>query len=219
MFPPIFPISIRALAPLYKYAPLIWLSGIFCLWSTRYTHQLAKRWGSIYYTVSAFIRPVGVLLIGLGWMSLYSPDQNYLPSGLPTTGWLPRGNWIDILCWLAIGIFFALGVWAVITLGLRRSFLFRHLEDHLITSGPYAHVRHPQFLSAIGLTFFVTRLFNPAAFPYFSNVAYYYSLDVNWALFTVALWLLSILEDHELAAHFGNEYDEYARRVPRLFPN
>jgi protein-S-isoprenylcysteine O-methyltransferase Ste14 len=31
--------------------------------------------------------------------------------------------------------------------------------------------------------------------------------------------VLSILEDRELAAHFGEEYEEYARGVPRLFPN
>jgi protein-S-isoprenylcysteine O-methyltransferase Ste14 len=159
------------------------------------------------------------LLIGIGWLALYSPKQDFRPSGLTATGWLPRGNWIDILCWLAIGIFLALGVWAVIILGLRRSFLFRRLDDHLVTFGPYALVRHPQFLSAIGTTFFVTRLFNPAAYPYFSNVAYFYSIDVNWALFALALWLLSILEDRELAMHFGKEYEEYAQRVPRLFPN
>jgi len=219
MFPPIFPIYIRALAPLYNYAPLIWLVGICCLWLTRYTHQLGKQWGSAYYVVSTFVRPIGILLISIGWLALYAPDQRYVPPGLPTTGWLPRGNWIDILCWLAIGIFLALGIWAVLTLGLRRSFLFRHLDDRLVTCGPYAVVRHPQFLSAIGITFFVTRLFNPAAFSYFLIDVYYYSLDVNWALFTLALWLLSILEDRELAAHFGKEYEEYTRRVPRLFPN
>lgn len=41
----------------------------------------------------------------------------------------------------------------------------------------------------------------------------------NWVLFTAALWLLAVLEDRELAAHFGAEHEEYARRVPRLFPN
>jgi protein-S-isoprenylcysteine O-methyltransferase Ste14 len=48
---------------------------------------------------------------------------------------------------------------------------------------------------------------------------YYYSLDANWALFALSLWVVSILEDRELRAHFGAEYEAYARRVPRLFPN
>jgi len=169
--------------------------------------------------LSALVRPIGVLLIGVGWLALYAPDPGYALPGRPTEGWLPRGNWTDVLCWLAIGALSALGIWAVATLGLRRSFLFRRLDDCLITRGPYALVRHPQFLSAIGVTYFGTRLFNPAAIPTFALGAYYYSLDANWALFTLALWLLSIPEDRELAAHFGKEYEEYAQRVPRLFPN
>ncbi len=218
MFPPIFPIYISALAPLYKYAPLIWLSGVGCLWLTRYTHQLGNRWSSAYYALSALVRPVGILLIGVGWLALYAPDDPSIAYWRPTLGWLPRGNWTDALCWLAILAFFGLGAWAVAALGLRRSFLFRRLDDSLITSGPYALVRHPQFLSAIGITFFATRLFNPDAFPYLGpNI--YYSLDANWALFTFVLWLLSVVEDRELATHFGTTYQEYARRVPRLFPN
>lgn len=219
MFPPIFPIHISALGPLYRYAPLIWMSGVCFLWLTRYTHQLGKRWGTPYYVLSALVRPLGILLISIGWLALYAPDSGYaLPSG-PTEGWLPRANWTDVLCWLAIGLFSALGIWAVATLGLRRSFLFRHADDALITHGPYALVRHPQFLSVIGIIFFVTRLFNPSAFPSLAFDGYYYSLDANWALFALSLWLLSIVEERELIAHFGAEYEEYVRRVPRLFPN
>jgi protein-S-isoprenylcysteine O-methyltransferase Ste14 len=219
MFPPIFPIYISALGPLYRYAPLIWMGGVSCLWLTRYTHQLGKRWGSAYYVLSALVRPIGILLIVVGWLALYAPGPDYMLPSRPTEGWLPSANWTDVLCWLAIGLFFALGLWAVATLGLRRSFLFRRLDDGLITHGPYALVRHPQFLSAIGITFFGTRLFNPAAFPSLAFGVYYYSLDANWALFALSLWVVSILEDRELRVHFGAEYEGYARRVPRLFPN
>ncbi len=219
MFPPIFPIYLRVLAPLHNSAPLVWLSGVGCLWVTRYTHQLAKRWGLAFYILSAVVRPLGVLLIGIGWLALYAPHPGYAVPGVRPVGWLAMGDWTDVLCWLAIGAFFALGVWAVATLGLRRSFLFRHADDRLITHGPYDIVRHPQFLSAIGITFFGIRLFDPAAFPTLASGAYFHSLDANWALLTVALWLLSILEDRELAAHFGEEYKGYARRVPRLVPN
>ena len=41
---------------------------------------------------------------------------------------------------------------------------------------------------------------------------------VNWALFTIALLVLSILEDRELGSHFGEEFKEYKGKVPRLFP-
>lgn len=219
MFPPIFPVYIQALTPLHRYAPLVWGCGIVCLWLTRYTHQLAKRWGSRFYAFSAVVRPLGILLIAVGWLALYAPETGYAMPGVSTIGWLPTGNATELLCWLAIGLFFAFGVWAVSALGLRRSFLFRRLDDSLITRGPYAMARHPQFLSAIGITFFGNRLFNPSGIPTVALGAYHHSLDANWALLTVALWVLAILEDRELHAHFGEEYEEYAQRVSRLFPN
>ncbi len=49
--------------------------------------------------------------------------------------------------------------------------------------------------------------------------AYYHSPLLNAVLMALALWALAVLEDRELAAHFGAKYEDYARRVPRLFPN
>ena len=222
MFPPVFPIYIRALVPLYPYAPLIWLGGVVCLWLTRYTHQLGQRWGRLYYGLSALVRPVGVLLIAIGWLALYAPAN--VPPALTGPGrlsvrWLPLRSLSEACCWLAAAGFFAFGIWSVVTLGPRRSFLYRSVGDRLITRGPYALVRHPQFLAAIGMTFFATRVFNPQAFPFYGIGGSYHSVDANWALFSLALWVLAVLEDRELAAHFGPEYDEYAGRVRRLFPN
>jgi len=37
------------------------------------------------------------------------------------------------------------------------------------------------------------------------------TLEANWALFTVALWVLSILEDRELAAHVGEVYKGFIK--------
>jgi protein-S-isoprenylcysteine O-methyltransferase Ste14 len=212
MFPPVFPISIHALAPLHSYATLIWLSGVVLLWLTRYTHQLGMRWGGRYYLLSAVVRPAGVVLIALGWLALYAQP---IPSPMNTPGWLPRGNWLDALHWLAIALFAALGAWSVAKLGLRRSFLFRRVDDPLITGGPYSLVRHPQFLSVIGMTFFVIQLYNPGEF--WSTI--YGDPGANWALFTLSLWVLALIEDRELANHFGEGFKSYAQRVPRLFPN
>jgi protein-S-isoprenylcysteine O-methyltransferase Ste14 len=213
MFPPFFPIYIPALEVLSPYGSLIWFVGVVLLWSTRYTHQLANRWGHFYYAMSILARPAGILLIALGWLVLYAPSDEM---GGYTLGWLPRRNFIDVLSWLAILLFFSLGIWSVIVLGVRRSFLFRSYEDQLITSGPYSLVRHPQFLSAIGMIFFAIQLFNPGEFflPF-----YYGNLGANWALFTLSLWLLSILEERELLSHFGDEFRQYASKVPRLIPN
>lgn len=221
MFPPLFPIYIPALVPLYPYAPLVWLAGVVCLWLTRYTHQLGKRWGRFYYGLSAVIRPAGILLIAAGWLALYAPGNVPAPLRTPRgymLGWLPTRSPTEALAWLAVAGFFAFGVWALVTLGLRRSFLYRSVDDQLVTRGPYALVRHPQFLATIGMTFFATRVFQPQGFPFFAMPGYTHSIDANWLLFTLSLWVLAVLEDRELAAHFP-EYEAYARRVPRLLPN
>ncbi len=217
MFPPVFPLFVPELAPYSAYAPLIWLGGMVCLWLTRYTHQLGKRWGPAYYAFSALIRPLGILLIAVGWLAVYSPNTGFTTGW--RMGWLPRGDALDVLCWVAIGLFFALGIWAVVTLGLRRSFLFRRVGEGLVTRGPYALVRHPQFLSAIGMTLFSTVLFRPLPSPIYGPLDFSPILTANWLLFTLAFWVLAVLEDRELAAHFGPKYEEYARRVPRLLPN
>jgi protein-S-isoprenylcysteine O-methyltransferase Ste14 len=218
VFPPIFPLYVGALAPLHEWAPLVWLSGVVCLWATRYTHQLATRWGSRFYVLSAVVRPLGILLIGAGWLALYSPGDEYYYLSVGRVGWLPLGNWTEVLCWVAIALFLAFGAWSVAVLGLRQSFLYRRLDDRLVTKGPYALVRHPQFLAAIGLTFFGILLYDPSEPPPYAIGIYYHSVAANWALFTLALWVLSVLEDRELAAHFGGEYEAYAKKVPRLFP-
>jgi protein-S-isoprenylcysteine O-methyltransferase Ste14 len=173
----------------------------------------------VFYALLAVIRPLGILLIGMGWLALYSPGPEYMMPPAGTVGWLPFGSWTEVLCWVAMLLFTAFGAWAVVVLGLRQSFLFRRLDDGLTTRGPYALVRHPQFLAVIGVTFFGVLLFNPTEYPTLALSVYYHSLEANWALFTLALWVLSMLEDRELAAHFGQEYEEYARRVPRLLPN
>ncbi|MGD2166356.1 MAG: methyltransferase, partial [Anaerolineae bacterium] len=197
---------------LVPHGTLVWFAGVLCLWLTRHTHQLGSRWGRRYYLVSMFVRPLGIVLILLGWLSLYVPQHPFGPLRL---GLLPRRNWVDVLCWLAMALFFGLGLWSAAILGLRRSFLFRRTDDPLVTRGPYSIVRHPQFLSAVGITFFGIQLFNPGAFSF----SVYGNLGANWSLFALSLWVLALLEERELVAHFGEEYVEYARRVPRLLPN
>jgi len=212
---PVFPVTLPALAPLHQYASLIWLGGVILLWLTRFTHQLGRRWGRSYYMLSTAVRPIGVALVVLGWLAVFSLPRMGGPA-LRDLGfmvkmvWLPRRNAADVLCMVAILLFFSLFVASVCALGLRRSFLYRHADDGLVTRGPYSIVRHPQFLASIGMVFFTSLLYG------------YGRGDlpmVNCALFSLALWVLSILEEKELRAHFGAEYDEYAERVPRLFPN
>jgi protein-S-isoprenylcysteine O-methyltransferase Ste14 len=216
---PIIPFNVPWLWPYHEHAPLIWLGGLVCLWLTRYTHQLARRWDGRYYLLSALVRSLGVLLIVVGWLAVSASPFGMTPhtpqEWLGVLGWYGRPTmqfWLNVLCCLGAVLSLGFGLWAIAVLGLRQSFLYRRLDDSLITRGPYRIVRHPQFLSAIGVTFFRAQI-STGEF-YLEN-----PMVTNWMLFTVALWLLAVLEDRELTAHFGAAYEAYAQRVPRLFPN
>jgi protein-S-isoprenylcysteine O-methyltransferase Ste14 len=59
-------------------APLIWVTGVGLLWSTRFTSTLHPRIGDRYYILSAVLRPLGIALISLGWMEVlgHETDEN-----------------------------------------------------------------------------------------------------------------------------------------------
>jgi protein-S-isoprenylcysteine O-methyltransferase Ste14 len=97
---------------------------------------------------------------------------------------------------------------AIRTLGKQWSLTARVLEDHrLVTTGPYARVRHPIYSGLLALLL-ATGLAN--ATPSETGVA---------ALVYVAGTLLRIRrEEGLLRAAFGPEYEAYAKRVPALVP-
>ncbi|MFQ5398063.1 MAG: NnrU family protein [Anaerolineae bacterium] len=74
----------------------------------------------------------------------------------------------------------------------------------LVTSGVYAFVRHPlYFFSLLVIWFTPTMTLNTLIF----NV-----------LVTLYFWIGAYYEERRLAAFFGEEYQNYQRSVPRLFP-
>jgi protein-S-isoprenylcysteine O-methyltransferase Ste14 len=211
---PVFPIYIPGLEYLFPYGTYIWLGGVILLWLTRYTHQLGNRWGKSYYLLSVILRPLGILAIAAGWLALFTPYRAGTTVEVFPMVTYSSVEWVN---WAAILLFFALGVWSVAVLGVRRSFLFRRVDDKLVTRGPYALIRHPQFLSAIGITLFNALIHTGFRLSWLSPD--YSNPLLNAALFALSLWVLAVLEDRELETHFGEEYREYAKRVPRIFPN
>jgi protein-S-isoprenylcysteine O-methyltransferase Ste14 len=215
---PLLPYPVEILSPLWRFAPLIYLSGLLCLWLTRYTHQMASRFGRGYYLISAVIRPLGILLVVVGWGAVFAAPylhrmEFFGGPGLEFATYyvevplFAENIGLKIVGWIGAVASFIFFLWAVAHLGVRRSFLYRSLEDELVTEGPYGLVRHPQFLAAIFTCFFGSLIYSS------------YFAFVNVIAFAIALWALSILEERELVLHFGDIYREYARRVPRMIPN
>jgi len=215
---PLLPYPVEMLSPLWRFAPLIYLSGLLCLWLTRYTHQMASRFGRGYYLISAVIRPLGILLIIVGWGAVFAAPYLHRMESFGGPGPMYATYYVEVPLFAenvglkVVGIFGAVGslaffFWSVAHLGLRRSFLYRRLEDELVTDGPYGLVRHPQFLASTLTVFFGSLLWSS------------YFAFLNVIVFAIGHWVLAILEETELVTHFGDFYQDYAKRVPRLIPN
>ena len=74
----------------------------------------------------------------------------------------------------------------------------------LVTDGVYARVRHPRYIQII---------IGCAAYACLSNYLAAYGVAVFVA---IAILILILLEERELAQRFGAEYEEYRRQVPAL---
>lgn len=133
-----------------------------------------------------------------------------LPIGreiLVSTG--PLGRWL-IAC-AAVALAFAgagFAIWAIRALGKQWSIVPQVRDHHdLITTGPYAVVRHPIYTAMAGLL---------AA----TALAFTHPLGLALGLIAYALGTLLRVraEERLLRAAFGEEYERYARAVPAVIP-
>ena len=107
------------------------------------------------------------------------------------------------LAWLGT----VLAVWARLALGTWFSGTFGIKPAHaLVTTGPYALVRHPMYL---GLLLLLTGL----------AVAWNSAVSLGFALLLAVPFVMhTVIEEQMFRAHFGEAWALYAARVPRLVP-
>jgi protein-S-isoprenylcysteine O-methyltransferase Ste14 len=97
---------------------------------------------------------------------------------------------------------------AVRTLGKHWSVAARLIDDHaLITNGPYSVVRNPIYTGMLGMML-ATGL----------AVSYWWILPPAILLFWIGTMLRIKSEERLLREAFGNEFEQYSRRVPVLVP-
>ena len=138
--------------------------------------------------------------------------------GIAWLGWKPLPWMIapsDRVLMLAIGslLYFpgmCLLLWARLELGknyfVSTGFGAQLFKEHqLITSGPYAIVRHPMYagliLAALG-----------------SLLIYATWTTVYFACFAPLMFIRARREEAALSAEFGEQWREYCKRVPAFFP-
>jgi protein-S-isoprenylcysteine O-methyltransferase Ste14 len=106
----------------------------------------------------------------------------------------------------------AISVWlvevAVRTLDKQWAISARLVEGHkLITVGPYAYVRNPIYTGMLGMLI-ATGL----------AMEHWTALIVAIVIFAVGLVIRVKSEEKLLCAAFGEEFEEYAKRVPAVLP-
>jgi protein-S-isoprenylcysteine O-methyltransferase Ste14 len=76
----------------------------------------------------------------------------------------------------------------------------------LVTEGLHARLRHPRYLQFALVLLGYALLTN------------YLALYLLFVLWLPGLYVIAVLEERELHDRFGQEYEDYCRRVPRFMP-
>lgn len=190
-------------------------SAIFILFAFSFFKPKTKRDWRSFGAFSAFIVALFTEMYGFP-LTLYFLS-GWLQSRYPEIDWFSHdaGHLLEMLFgWEAnphFGPFhllsFALIGGGFILISAAWRVLYAAQQRHeLATTGPYAHVRHPQYVGfvLIMLGFLVQ-----------------WPTLLTLAMFPVLVWMyvrLARQEEREAIAEFGEAYRDYARRVPAFVP-
>jgi len=134
----------------------------------------------------------------------------------------PRRPFLPPRAWLAGGMGIAYGVFTVAiavasvwlvaaaarSLGRQWAIAARLVGGHkLITGGPYRYVRNPIYTGMLGMLI-ATGL----------AMEHWIALGVAIVLFMIGLLIRVRTEEKLLRAAFGDEFEDYAKRVPAVLP-
>jgi protein-S-isoprenylcysteine O-methyltransferase Ste14 len=160
--------------------------------------QAVEREGRGMFAIRVFL---GCLL--LAWLVLYAIYPPWMGAlSIPIPDWL---RWAGFTLGLA-----SLGLWTWTQIALGKEWspqLQLRQEHHLVTTGPYARVRHPLYTAMIGY------------------VAGLSLVTANWVFILLAVVMIAGIvvrvpkEERMMIDGFGEEYTAYMRRTGRFFPN
>lgn len=150
----------------------------------------------------AFIARVVLFVLLIAWLVLYTWNPPWLGGlSFPLPPWL---RWVGFGVGLA-GL--ALWTWVQAALGRQWSAQLQTRSGHrLITTGPYARVRHPMYTAMLGFGLGLALV------------------TANWVFVGLAVLVVLGLvaraprEERMMLEQFGEEYRAYTQRTGRFFP-
>ncbi len=191
-------------------------SAIFIMFAYSFFKPSTARDWRTFGAFSAFIVALFAEMYGFpltiyvlsGWLQtrypaldILSHNTGHLWSTLLGEKGDPHFGLLHIASYIALGYgFYLLSIaWQVLYHAQRR--------HALATAGPYARIRHPQYVAFVlillGFLLQWPTLLTLIMFP----------------VLLVMYWRLAITEEAELRVHFGADFERYAQRTPRFFPN
>jgi len=203
-------------APAYGLWSLVVINvAVFAIFAFSFTRpRTARDWRSFgaftAFLVALFTEmygfPLTIYLLS-GWLQSRYPGVDWLSHDAGhllelLLGWRsnPHFGPFHVLSGLFIGAGFILlaDAW-------RALYAAQHTHK-LATTGPYAHVRHPQYLAFVLVMF---------------GFLLQWPTILTLAMFPILVWMyvrLARREEREVQAEFGEDYARYARRVPAFIP-
>lgn len=149
---------------------------------------------------------IGVALQGLSYGTVWSVRRQAFTAIIPNN--LPMELVAGVIAIVTAGGSALLIMAAVRTLGREWSVTARLVEGHkLKTSGPYAYVRHPIYTGMLGMLL-ATGL----------AISHWIGLLVAFLIFMAGTIIRVRSEEKLLREAFGEEFVNYARRVPAIVP-
>ena len=191
-------------------------SAIFIMFAFSFFKPNTSRDWRTFGAFSAFIVALFVEMYGFpltiylmsGWLQtkfpgldVFSHDSGHLWSTLLGEKGDPHFGVLHIASYIFLGYGFYLlsSSWNVLYHAQRRK--------ELATTGPYAKIRHPQYVAFVMILL---------------GFLFQWPTLLTLLMFPVLLWMygrLSITEEKEMKAQFGDVYDQYAAKTPRFIPN
>ncbi|MDP1702753.1 MAG: isoprenylcysteine carboxylmethyltransferase family protein [Aestuariivirga sp.] len=182
-------------------------SAIFIQFAFRFFKPKTKRDWRSFGAFSAFLVALFTEMYGFP-LTLFFPS-GWLQSRFPEINWLSHdaGHLLEMLFgWKANPHFgpFHLLSFAFIAAAWR--VLYVAQQQVLATTGPYAHVRHPQYVGFVLIML---------------GFLFQWPTLLTLAMFPVLVWMyvhLTRQEEREVRTQFGEVYAAYARRIPTFVP-